>query len=126
MEDEMLTGHVVRTLVAAGIVAAAGATFVPAPASARVVVGVGFGVPMYAPAPFYYPPAPVYYVPPPPPPVYYAPAPAAAVVPPAPAPAAATAADCRPYNSTTVIDGTPQQVTGTACRQPDGSWRIVN
>ena len=114
----MLTGHVVRTIAAAGIVAAAGAMFAPAPASARVVVGVGFGLPLFAPAPVYYPPAPVYYVPPPPP-VYYAPAPAVAAT-------AAPAADCRPYNATTVIDGTPQNVTGTACRQPDGTWRIVN
>lgn len=123
----MFSGHVVRTLVAAGIVAAAGATFAPAPASARVIVGVGFGLPLFLPPPVYYPPAPVYYVPPPPPPVYYVPAPAAAIAPPAPAAAPASSdADCRPYNSTTVIDGAPQQLTGTACRQPDGSWRIVN
>ncbi|HUK59385.1 MAG TPA: hypothetical protein VLV50_09160 [Stellaceae bacterium] len=123
----MFSAHAARTLVAVGIVAAVGATLAPAPASARVVVGFGFGLPVYAPPPrIYYPPAPVYYVPPPPPPAYYyAPAPAAAVAPPASAPAPSSA-DCRPYNSTTVIDGTPQQITGTACRQPDGSWRIVN
>lgn len=121
----MFSTHFVRTLVAAGIVAAAGAA--PAPASARVIVGVGVGLPLFVPPPVYYPPAPVYYLPPPPPPVYYVPAPAAAIAPPAPPAApAAQDSDCRPYNSTTVIDGTPQQLTGTACRQPDGSWRIVN
>jgi hypothetical protein len=40
------------------------------PAEARVVFGVGVGVPLYAP--YYPPPPPVYYAPPP---VYYAPAP---------------------------------------------------
>lgn len=49
------------------------------PASARVVVGFGFGVPV-VPAPWYYAPPPVVYAPPPvvyaPPPVAVAPAPA--------------------------------------------------
>ncbi len=31
---------------------------------------------------------------------------------------------CREYTSQAVIGGRRQQVQGTACRQPDGSWRI--
>lgn len=33
---------------------------------------------------------------------------------------------CREYRTTAVIGGKKQQVYGTACRQPDGSWQIVN
>lgn len=33
---------------------------------------------------------------------------------------------CRTYRTTVVIDGQPETATGTACREPDGSWRIVN
>lgn len=33
---------------------------------------------------------------------------------------------CREYTSTAVINGRSQQVYGTACRQKDGSWQIVN
>ena len=77
----------------------------PQEASARAFFSFGIGVPL-APA---YPPPPVY-VPPPP-----AAAPAYAPVP----------GQCREYQSTTTIDGRPQQVYGTACLQPDGSWRIV-
>jgi len=32
---------------------------------------------------------------------------------------------CREYRSTAVIAGKEQQVYGTACRQPDGSWKII-
>ncbi len=32
---------------------------------------------------------------------------------------------CREYRSTADIGGKQQQVYGTACRQPDGSWKIV-
>ena len=31
---------------------------------------------------------------------------------------------CREYTTTVRIDGRPQQAYGTACRQPDGSWKI--
>ena len=31
---------------------------------------------------------------------------------------------CREYTSQAVIGGKREQVTGTACRQPDGSWQI--
>ena len=33
---------------------------------------------------------------------------------------------CREYTHTIHIGGRPQQGFGTACRQPDGSWRIVS
>jgi len=33
---------------------------------------------------------------------------------------------CREYTANAAIDGRWQQVRGTACRQPDGSWRMVN
>ena len=33
---------------------------------------------------------------------------------------------CREYQQTVVIGGEEQQAHGTACRQPNGSWRIVN
>jgi surface antigen len=33
---------------------------------------------------------------------------------------------CRDYQTTVVIDGKNERATGTACRQPDGSWRIAN
>ena len=31
---------------------------------------------------------------------------------------------CRKFSETVVIDGTSQQYFGTACMQPDGSWKI--
>jgi hypothetical protein len=33
--------------------------------------------------------------------------------------------DCQPYSGTSMIGGQPQQINGTACLQPDGTWRIV-
>ena len=33
---------------------------------------------------------------------------------------------CREFQQTVVIGGEEQQAHGTACRQPSGSWRIVN
>ncbi len=32
---------------------------------------------------------------------------------------------CREYTSTSVVSGRNQQTYGRACRQPDGSWQIV-
>jgi surface antigen len=32
---------------------------------------------------------------------------------------------CRDYVTDALVDGRREQVTGTACRQPDGSWKIV-
>jgi surface antigen len=31
--------------------------------------------------------------------------------------------DCRDYSHTIYIEGRPQTMRGTACRQPDGTWR---
>lgn len=33
---------------------------------------------------------------------------------------------CREYTMKARIGGKPEQVYGTACRQPDGSWRIMD
>jgi surface antigen len=33
---------------------------------------------------------------------------------------------CREYQEKVVIDGKTHSAYGTACRQPDGSWKIVN
>jgi surface antigen len=33
---------------------------------------------------------------------------------------------CREYQQTVTIDGQPHQSYGTACRQPDGSWKVMN
>ena len=94
---------------------------------------LGFGVPFYFPPPIVYAPPPAYYVPPPPvvyypqPPAYYAAPPAAYNAPPAfsAAPAADAGQQCREYQSTAMINGQPQQTVGTACLQPDGTWRII-
>jgi len=33
---------------------------------------------------------------------------------------------CRNFTSHAIINGKPENVTGTACRQPNGDWKIVN
>jgi surface antigen len=33
---------------------------------------------------------------------------------------------CREYQQTVYVGGQQQQAYGTACRQPDGSWKVVN
>lgn len=33
------------------------------------------------------------------------------------------ATDCRDFTHTVYMDGRPQQMRGTACRNPDGTWR---
>ena len=40
--------------------------------------------------------------------------------------ATASGQPCREYHSTVTIDGQTENVYGTACREPDGSWRFVN
>ena len=35
-------------------------------------------------------------------------------------------ADCRDFETTVVIDGQEEQTSGRACKQPDGSWKIVS
>ncbi len=110
-----------RTLGIVGVLLAGGglAMALPSSAQAHGFVSIGIGVPLVpGPAYYYPPPAPVYYAPAP----VYVPPPAAAYAP----PAAAPQGECREYESTMTIAGQPQSVVGTACRQPDGTWRIVN
>jgi surface antigen len=38
----------------------------------------------------------------------------------------ASGAYCREYQTTVVIEGKPDKAHGTACRQADGTWKIVN
>lgn len=33
---------------------------------------------------------------------------------------------CREYQQTVVVGGQSQSAYGTACRQPDGTWKIIN
>lgn len=35
-------------------------------------------------------------------------------------------APCREFTLNATVDGQPDQVNGTACRQADGSWRVIN
>jgi surface antigen len=35
-------------------------------------------------------------------------------------------ASCRQFTNTVFIDGKPQSMRGTACRNPDGTWSMVN
>lgn len=73
---------------------------------------------------YYYAP-PVYY--PPPPQVVYVPAPPPlAATPTSPAYRTADGRYCREYQATVTVNGVPQPTYGTACLQPDGTWRVVN
>jgi hypothetical protein len=128
---------------AAAAIAALGvaaAVITPTTARAAAFVGVGIGVPFGLP--FYYPPYPplAYY---PPPPCLRRPitrhhhphhrgTPTAAPAPsitytPHRAWTDAAGRQCREYKATREFNGRPAtQVHGTACRDPDGQWRIVN
>lgn len=33
--------------------------------------------------------------------------------------------DCREYTHTVYVDGRPRVVRGTACRRPEGTWRMI-
>lgn len=119
-----------RLPLSAGVLAATIFVLAAQPAAAHVFVHLGFGLPVFVGPPVFSGP-PVYYAPPPayyyPPPVQYEPPPANA----APAGGAAqsgaySSAYCREYQTTARINGALQKTYGTACRQPDGSWRIVN
>ncbi|PWC39013.1 hypothetical protein [Azospirillum sp. TSO35-2] len=132
----------VRRAIALGAVmlatvAAAGVSALPAQArGASVSIGVGIGPVFpafgyYHPYRYYAPPPVVMYAPPPP--VVYAPPPEVVYAPP---PMAADPAgpvylsrsgqQCREYQSRATVGGRMQSVYGTACLQPDGTWRIVN
>ena len=39
---------------------------------------------------------------------------------------AADGADCREYTQTIMVGGRQEEAVGKACRQPDGTWRIVS
>jgi hypothetical protein len=110
------------------VVAAAGA-MTAGPAAARGGGHVFFGFNTWGPsyyypyyAPYYYPPA--YY----PPPLVYAPAPAYGTVQPLPPPGYpdSSGRNCREYQTTIQVDGQAQPIHGTACQQPDGTWRMIN
>jgi hypothetical protein len=101
-----------------------------ASAHGRIGFGFGFGFPFfgpgyYGPPPYYppvYSPPPAYYAPPEyaPPPPYYVPPSG-----PAPYSSSYNTDHCREYTATETIGGRPQTLVGTACLQPDGTWRIV-
>ncbi|WP_119420964.1 hypothetical protein [Desertibaculum subflavum] len=80
---------------------------------------------------FYYPPPPprvVYYYPPPPP-VFYVPVPrgpAVAAHPTSPVFQTPQGQHCREYQANLNIGGAVQPSYGTACLQPDGTWRLMN
>ena len=38
----------------------------------------------------------------------------------------ATGNQCREYRTTVKVGGKEEEAYGTACRQPDGSWKVVN
>lgn len=135
----------VRRAVALGAVmlaalAAAAVVSVPGTAQARASVSVGIGIgPVfpgygyYRPYHYYAPPVVQYYAPPPvvyapPPPVvqYYAPPAAVGVDPAGPLYYSRSGQQCREYQSRAMVGGRSQPVYGTACLQPDGTWRIVN
>jgi surface antigen len=40
--------------------------------------------------------------------------------------AAAQPGPCREFQTEIIIDGRRQPAHGTACRQPDGTWHVVN
>jgi len=122
----------VMAAVATAVLASGACVAVSQPAQARIVVGVGIGAPYpgyYYPPPYYAYPPPVVYAPPPvvyaPPPVVYAPPAIGADATSAPY-TAANGQTCREYQTTVNLNGQPQDTHGTACLQPDGSWRIVN
>lgn len=121
----------------------AACTLIAPPASADSVY-LGFNSGHYRPGPGYYHHpyyGPRYYGPRvvfvEPPPVVYGAPPLVVYVQPAPnAPLDATPASapyrtsdgqyCREYQAQVMVNGAPQASYGTACQQPDGSWRVVN
>lgn len=132
-----LRSLVLSCLAAALVIAAA-----PAQAGGRVAVGVSIGTgwyggpgyypryyaPRYAGYPaYYYPPPAVVVAPPPPPPVVVYQQPVQGYyVAPQPAPQPQQQAYCREYQKTLMIGGQPQPGYGTACMQPDGTWKAIN
>jgi len=91
----------------------------PAAARGRIFLGFDF----VGPPAYYYPPPYYYY--PPPPPVVYAP-PAVYGSAPAQVYQSHNGQTCREYQTTVTVDGQQQPGYGTACLQPDGTWRMIN
>jgi surface antigen len=44
--------------------------------------------------------------------------------PPAAKPPVAMRIECRNFTDSFMVDGKPQEVKGTICKQPDGSWKV--
>ncbi len=98
----------------------------PDSAEARIFVGVGLGCcgaypgyysPYYYPGYYYAAPPVVYSVPPPPPPVIYVSPPATPANQTSETYVDAAGRTCRQFQSASS--------SGTACLQPDGTWRTV-
>ncbi len=87
----------------------------------------GYYAPAYYPYPAYYAPPPtVVYAPQPAPVVYSQPAPPMSANQTSPTYTDSNGQTCREYQSTALIDGHHQSTYGTACLQPDGTWRVMN
>jgi hypothetical protein len=82
----------------------------------RFFFGFGFPAPVYPAVPYYYPPYPAYA----PPPTVYAPSLYGT-----PSYGPPMSNGCRQYTAPISVNGQIVQSYGTACPQPDGSWRIV-
>lgn len=98
----------------------------PAQARGRVIIGGGViaGRPYYPYPPYYG--YPYYEYAPAPYPVYAQPYP---LPPPRPADHYYTGPEgryCREYTHTVVVGGVRQSAYGHACREPDGSWQIID
>jgi hypothetical protein len=128
MSTGYLGARLMRPLLCGIVAAAAAVALSAAPAAAHGDGRVFFGFNAWAP-PYYYPPPyypPAYYYPPP---VVYAPAPSYGTVQPLAAPPGyqdGTGRTCREYQTTVQVDGQWQPGYGTACLQPDGTWRMIN
>ncbi|WP_448205954.1 hypothetical protein [Azospirillum sp. sgz302134] len=84
--------------------------------------GTSFGLSLSLPLAFGYGwPAPYYY---PPPPVVYAPPPQVAT-PTSPTYLAPSGRYCREFQMPGVVNGRRVDLHGTACLDPDGSWRVA-
>lgn len=83
--------------------------------------------PWHGPPHYRHPPRAVVVVEPAPPPVVVAQPAPVVVVPTAPAATVAAAPQpyCREYQTTTMVGGELKPSYGTACQQPDGSWKIL-
>ena len=96
----------------------------PASARTRIGIGIGIGLPLFTFAPpLYVPPRAYYY--PPPPVVYAPPPPGLSATPAGPVYLGPSGAYCREFQTSALIGGRMEPMYGTACQQPDGSWRVV-